>query len=120
MRSRSGANTAGLARAVAVVAAAPAVEGVVLAPDALIDLGSPLWQRSEGGPSFSAVLLGPSDIGSTTLEAPADPVRFLAAVPITANEAAWVRLKGAAALRETWQQAGIDTTDPERTTAQPT
>ena len=120
MRLRAGANTAGLARAVAVVAAAPAVEGVVLAPDALIDLGSPLWQRSEGGPSFSAVLLGPSDIGSATLEAPADPVRFLAAVPITANEAAWVRLKGAAALRETWQQAGIDTTDPERTTAQPT
>ena len=38
----------------AVLAATPAVDGVVLVVDALIDLGSPLW---EGAP-FTAVLLG--------------------------------------------------------------
>ena len=42
----------------AVLAATPAVDGVVLVADALIDLGSPLW---EGAP-FTAVLLGASDI----------------------------------------------------------
>ena len=38
-----GPSPAGLARSVAVLAAAPAVEGLVLEPDALVDLESPLW-----------------------------------------------------------------------------
>ena len=49
-----------------------------------------------------------------------DPVQFLRAVPITANEAAWVRLKGAAALREAWSEAGVDVTDPARGGVNPT
>lgn len=117
---RAGTPTPGLARTVALVAATPAVDGVVVVPDALIDLGAALWERPTGLPPFSAVLLGPSMIGDLTLEPPRDAVQFLSAVPITANEAAWVRLKGVDALRTAWAQAGIDVTDPERAGSQPT
>lgn len=107
--------TPGLARTVALLAAMPAVDGVVLGADALIDLGAPL----SGLPRFSAVLLEPSDIADLSLAPPRDPVTFLRAVPITANEAAWVRLKGVAALREAWRQDGFDLADPERAAGQP-
>ena len=53
-----GPSPAGLARSVAIVAAAPAVEGLILEPDALIDLESPLWDSAP----FTAFLLGRSDI----------------------------------------------------------
>jgi hypothetical protein len=43
----------------------------------------------------------------------------LSAIPITATEAAWVRLKGADAMREAWQQDGVDVLDPSRRAAQP-
>lgn len=119
VRLRDSVPTPGLARTVAVLAATPAVDGVVLMADALIDLGAPLWERPPGLPPFSAVLLEPADIAPVALAGPRDPVTFLTAVPITANEAAWVRLKGAAALREAWQQAGIDVTDPQRAGGQP-
>ncbi|TRW79304.1 suppressor of fused domain protein [Mycolicibacterium sp. 018/SC-01/001] len=105
----------GLARSVAVVAAAPAVEGLILEPDALIDLETPLWQ----GAPFTAFLLGHSEISDVTLPEPASPVTLLSAVPITPTEAAWVRLKGAAAMREAWQQDGVDVTDPRRRAASP-
>ncbi len=111
--------TPGLARTVAVLAATPAVDGIVLVADALIDLGAPLWERPGGLPPFSAVLLAPSEIPEVMLDPPRDPVKFFAAIPISANEAAWVRLKGAAALREAWEQGGIDVTDPQRVAGQP-
>jgi hypothetical protein len=53
------------------------------------------------------------------LESPRDPVSFLAATPITATEAAWVRLKGAEAMRQAWQHDGVDVLDPNRRAAQP-
>ncbi|MDY6999588.1 MAG: suppressor of fused domain protein [Actinomycetota bacterium] len=105
----------GLARSIAVLAASPAVEGLILEPDALIDLESPLWQ----GASFSAFLLGGSDIEDVVLPEPLSAVTLLSAVPITATEAAWVRLKGAAAMREAWAQDGVDTADPRRRAASP-
>ena len=104
-----GPSPAGLARSVAVLAAAPAVEGLVLAADALVDLGSPLW---DGAP-FTAFLLGRSEIGDIELPAPHDPVTVLSATPITATEAAWVRLKGAEAMREAWRSDGVDVLDPD-------
>jgi hypothetical protein len=104
----------GLARSLAVLAAAPAVEGVVLAADALIDLGEPMWARQSGAVPFTAVLLSDSDIAELPLESPREPVRFLAATPITATEAAWVRLKGADALREAWRADGVDVLNPDR------
>ncbi len=105
----------GLARSLAVVAATPAVEGVVLVADALIDLSAPLWD----GAAFTAVLLGDSALPDLPLQAPRDPVRFLAAIPVTQTEAAWVRLKGADAMRQAWLDDGVDVLDPNRRAAQP-
>lgn len=113
--SLRGPSPAGLARAVAVLAAAPAVEGLVLEPDALIDLGTPLWD----GTPFTAVLLGPSDIADVALPPPRNPAAVLAAIPITANEAAWVRLKGADAMRQAWRQDRVDVLDPSRRASAP-
>ncbi|ADT98311.1 MULTISPECIES: suppressor of fused domain protein [Mycolicibacterium] len=110
-----GTSPVGLSRSVAVVAASPAVEGLILAPDALIDLEMPIW---EGAP-FTAFLLGRSDIDDVVLPEPMSPVVLLSAVPITATEAAWVRLKGAEAMREAWVQDGVDPTDPRRKAASP-
>jgi hypothetical protein len=110
-----GSTPKGLARSLAIVAAAPAVEGLVLEPDALIDLETPLWE----GASFSAFLLGRSDIEDVALTDPLPPVTVLAATPITATEAAWVRLKGAEAMREAWIQDAVDVLDPARRAAQP-
>lgn len=100
----------GVLRPLAVLAAAPAVEGLVLAEDALVDLGEPLWP----GAAFTAVLLGESGIEPVVLTDPADPVRFLRVTPVTPTEAAWVRVRGAEALREAWAEAGIDPRDPFR------
>lgn len=107
---RAGQPTSGLARSLAVIAATPAVDGIVLADDLLVDLSAPLWQ----GAPFTAVLLGRSDIPDLELDPPRDPVRFLSAVPITQTEAAWVRLKGADALRQAWADDGVDVLDPLR------
>lgn len=113
--SLRGPTPSGLARSLAVLAAAPAVEGLVLEADALIDLETQLFDSAP----FSAFLLGPSDIGEVTLADPLSPVTVLAATPITATEAAWVRLKGADAMREAWQADGVDVLDPTRRAASP-
>ena len=105
----------GLARNVAVLAAAPAVEGLVLVPDALVDLGEPLWE----GAAFTAFLLSLSEIGDVELPAPLEPVVVLAATPITPTEAAWVRLKGAEAMREAWRSDGVDVLNPNRKASAP-
>lgn len=107
---RAGTPTVGLARSVAVVAATPAVEGVVLSPGALVDLSGPLWS----GAPFTAVLLGVSEIPEVPLVAPREPVQFVSAVPITQTEGAWVRLKGADAMRQAWADDGVDVWDPLR------
>jgi hypothetical protein len=113
--SLRGATPTGLARSVAVLAATPAVEGLVLAPDALVDLGTPLW----AGAPFTAFLLSRSDVADIELPAPMEPVAILAAVPITATEAAWVRLKGAEAMRDAWRTDGVDVLDPARKASAP-
>ena len=113
--SLRGPTPTGLSQSIAVVAAAPAVEGLILVPDALIDLETPLWRASP----FTAMLLGPSDIGEVLLPPPDDPVALLAATPITPTEAAWVRLKGADAMRDAWRTDGVDVLDPERRAAAP-
>ncbi|WP_405485558.1 suppressor of fused domain protein [Nocardia sp. NBC_00511] len=112
LRGGAGAGS-GLTRTLGVLVAAPSVEGVVLQPDALLDLSEPLWADAP----FTAVLLGESGIAEVVLPEPAEPVRFLAAVPITATEAAWVRIRGASALRDAWAEADIDVRDPGRSAA---
>jgi len=101
---------AGVARSLGVLVATPSVEGVVLQADALLDLGEPLWHNA----TFTAVLLGESDITEIAQPEPAEPVRYLSVTPITATEAAWVRVRGAQALRDAWAEAGIDIRDPAR------
>lgn len=100
----------GVLRSLSVLAAAPVVEGLILQPDALVDLREPLWE----GTAFTAVVLGPSVIPALELAAPMDPVAFLEVVPVTGTEAAWVRLRGAQALRDAWADAGVDIRDPGR------
>lgn len=109
----------GIARSLGILAASPAVDGVVLCADALVDLGSPLWTSPSVRVPFTAVLLGRSEIGDLPLDPPRDPVQFLAATPITATEAAWVRLKGAEAMRHAWDSDGVDVLDAKRPAAQP-
>ncbi|GAB7146420.1 suppressor of fused domain protein [Mycobacterium riyadhense] len=92
LRLRNPGPATGLARSLATLAATPAVDGVVLSADALIDLGAPLWERVP----YTAVLLGRSDIPDLPLPPPRNPVRFLSATPVTATEAARIRLKRAA------------------------
>lgn len=105
----------GLARSMAVLAAAPAVEGLVLEPDALVDLSGPLF---EGAP-FTAFLLGRSTIEDVDLPEPLSDVTVLQATPITPTEAAWVRLKGADAMREAWRSDGVDVLDANRRASEP-
>ena len=119
LRLRDRGPFTGIARSLAVLAAMPAVDGLVLAADALVDLGSSLWASPSGRVPFTAVLLGRSDIPDLPLEPPRDPVTFLSATPITATEAAWVRLKGAEAMRQAWHSDGVDVLDPNRRAAQP-
>jgi Suppressor of fused protein (SUFU) len=119
LRLRNPGQISRLAHSLAILAATPAVDGVVLTEDALIDLGSPLWEKRSRPAPFTAILLDRSDIPDLPLDAPRDPVRFLSATPITATEAAWVRLRGADAMREAWRSDGVDVLDPNRPAAQP-
>ncbi|MDP9183101.1 MAG: suppressor of fused domain protein [Actinomycetota bacterium] len=98
-------------RRLAVLAASPVVEGVVVTAGAGLDLGEPLWDGSR----FTAVLVG--EPGGLVPDLPLDgdePVRFLPLLPMTPNEAAWKRVHGAAALEERWLAQEIDLRDPLR------
>ena len=112
---RAGGSANGLARSLAVVAATPAVEGVVLSAGALVDLSGPLWTEAP----FTALLLGVSDIPDMLTEPPRDPVQFLSAVPVTQTEGAWVRLKGAEAMRQAWVDDRVDVLDARRPASSP-
>jgi hypothetical protein len=93
-------------RTLAVLAASPFVEGAVVRPGASLDLGEPLWPRSR----FVAVLVAEPgglvpDLGD---------VAFYPLLPMTANEAAFKRARGAAELEERWLAYGTDLRDPDR------
>lgn len=99
-------------RPLAVLAATPQVEGLVIAPGAGLDLGGPLWEDA----AFHAVLVAEPGglVPDLPLQPPADPVRFLPLLPMTPAEAAWKRAQGAEALQEKWLQHGTDLRDPNR------
>jgi hypothetical protein len=99
------ADTDKVLRPLAVLAASPQVEGVVVAPGASLDVGEPLWP----GAPFTSVLVEDLD-----LDEPLDPVHFLPLLPMTPNEAAWKRVHGAQALQERWLTHGTDLRDPSR------
>ncbi|MCA6096313.1 suppressor of fused domain protein [Streptomyces sp. SCA3-4] len=109
---RGRADTDKVLRPLAVLAASPQVEGVVVAPGASLDTGEPLWP----GAPFTSVLVAESGgiVEDLELDEPLDPVRFLPLLPMTPNEAAWKRVQGAAALEERWLRHGTDLRDPLR------
>ncbi|AXG80108.1 suppressor of fused domain protein [Streptomyces paludis] len=106
------ADTDQVLRPLAVLAASPQVEGVVVAPGGSLDLGTPLWP----GAPFSSVLVGESGglVADLELDPPLEPVRFLPLLPMTPNEAAWKRVRGARELEERWLAHGTDLRDPRR------
>ncbi|TJZ45250.1 suppressor of fused domain protein [Streptomyces piniterrae] len=106
------ADTDKVLRPLAVLAASPQVEGVVVAPGASLDVGDPLWP----GAPFTSVLVAESGglVEDLELDEPMDPVRFLPLLPMTPNEAAWKRVHGAEALQERWLRNGTDLRDPLR------
>lgn len=102
-----------LLRPLAVLGAAPQVEGLIVAAGASLDVGEPLWD----GAAFTSVLVAESGglVEDLALDDPMDPVAFFPLLPMTANEAAWKRVHGAAALQERWLAHGTDLRDPLRT-----
>ncbi|CAL9517031.1 hypothetical protein SUDANB106_03777 [Streptomyces sp. enrichment culture] len=106
------ADTDKVLRPLAVLAASPQVEGVVVAPGASLDVGEPLWP---GAPFTSVLVAEPGGlVEDLELDPPMDPVRFLPLLPMTPNEAAWKRVHGAAELQERWLARGTDLRDPRR------
>lgn len=105
------ADTDGALRPLAVLAASPQVEGLVVAPGVSLDVGEPLWP---GAPFTSALVDDPGVVPQLELPAPHDPVRFLPLLPMTPHEAAWKRARGADALRERWAAHTTDLLDPRR------
>ncbi|MDT0378010.1 suppressor of fused domain protein [Streptomyces sp. DSM 42041] len=106
------ADTDKVLRPLAVLAASPQVEGVVVAPGASLDVGEPLWPQAP----FTSVLVaeGGGLVPDLELGPPLDPVRFLPLLPMTPHEAAWKRVRGADALEERWLAHGTDLRDPLR------
>ncbi|MFD4373478.1 suppressor of fused domain protein [Streptomyces sp. NPDC058486] len=106
------ADTDKVLRPLAVLAATPQVEGVIVAPGASLDVGDPLWPEA----GFTSVLVAESGglVEDLELDEPMDPVRFLPLLPMTPNEAAWKRVHGAQALEERWLAQGTDLRDPLR------
>lgn len=97
-------------RRLAVLAAAPAVEGVVYRAGMTVDLGEPLAAGSRcTGVVTTASAIGPVDTV-------AGPVEVIRVVPATPQELAWCRVRGAAALEQRWRDRGIDLLDLGRGT----
>lgn len=92
-------------RQLAVLAAAPAVEGVVYSPGMTVDLGAALaaGSRCTGG------LIGESAIPA--VRGGGGVTDILSVIPATATEVAWCRVHGAASLRELWQDQRTDLLD---------
>lgn len=101
----------GLWRALAVLAAAPAVEGVVYTPGMTVDTAEPL----ASGTLCTGGLLAASPLAAVATEA--GPVEVLQLLPATPNELAWSRVHGGEALRARWEQQQVDLLDLTRSGA---
>ncbi len=100
---------AGVWRKVAVLGAAPVVEGVVYAPGFCVDLGAPLSPRSR----CTGVVVAESVLPGIATDA--GPVTVLQVTPATSTELAWCRVRGGAALLDRWSEAGTELLDLART-----
>lgn len=92
---------AGLWRRLAVLAAAPAVEGAVYQDGGRIHLGEALvpGSRCVGG------VLADGPMPAVTVPEAAD-IQLLQFLPATATELAWARVHGSSALRQRWRDRG--------------
>ncbi|HVE99207.1 MAG TPA: suppressor of fused domain protein [Mycobacteriales bacterium] len=97
-------------RPLAVLAAAPSVEGTRPSAGSSFDLQGPLCE----GATVSAVLVGEAGGLVPDLLLQHGPVNVLPLLPMTSGEAEWKRAYGAAALEERWLAAGTDLRDPYR------
>ena len=95
-------------RRLAVLAAAPAVEGVVYVPGMSVDLGEP-WAP---GSLCTGVVVTESAVSA--VHTSAGRVAILQTSPATSTELAWCRVRGSAALLERWSRAGTDLLDLAR------
>ncbi len=96
---------ADLWRALAVLAAAPVVEGAVYRAGMTVDTGQPLapHTRCTGGLVAESSLQPVATAGGA--------VEVLQLVPATHSELAWARVQGAGALHRRWQEQHVDVTD---------
>lgn len=95
-------------RRIAVLAAAPAVEGVVYADGMSVEIGE-------------ALVAGSACIGVVVIDSPLTPVAsaygpvaILQLLPATSTELAWCRVRGSTALRERWRKHDVDLLDLTR------
>jgi hypothetical protein len=95
-------------RRLAVLAAAPIVEGVVYRAGMTVEIGAPLV----AGSTCVGVVLTESPLPA--IDTPAGPVAILQTVPATQTELAWCRVKGSAALTARWRERGTDLLDLSR------
>jgi hypothetical protein len=98
-------------RQLAVLAAAPAVEGVVYSPGMTVDLGQPL---ATGSRCTGVVVL---ESAIAPIDTEGGPVDVFSATPATSTELAFSRVHGSAALRERWASQLIDLLDLGRRAA---
>lgn len=95
-------------RRLAVLAAAPAVEGVVYANGMSVEIGESLV----AGSACIGVLVIDSPL--TPVASASGPVTILQVLPATSTELAWCRVRGSAALRERWREHDVDLLDLTR------
>lgn len=99
---------ADLWRQLAVLAAAPVVEGVVYSEGMTVDLGQPISEatRCVGGVIVASPL--------SAVATPTGEVTILRLVPATRTELAYCRIHGSPALRTRWEETGTDLLDLSR------
>lgn len=96
----------GLWRRLALLASAPAVEGVVYRDGMTVDLSGPLV----AGSRCTGVLVQESHLREVSV-AEGIVVQILRIIPITSTELAWSRVHGSAALLERWLMQRVDLLD---------
>jgi hypothetical protein len=100
-------------RSLAVLAAAPAVEGVVYTSGMTIDLGQPF--ASDARCTGAVVIDSPLPATEVSEVAPgAAAVQVLQVLPATAVELAWARVHGTSELRRLWAEQKCDLLDLAR------
>ena len=99
-------------RRLALLAASPAVEGVVYADGMTVDLGEPLVS----GSNCTGAVVSASPIAAIATDV--GDIEILQLTPATQNELAWSRIHGTAELRQRWTDEQTDLLDLSRRTVE--